>query len=171
MKATCTSVAAIALGSPLAGAGAKRRKPNIIYILADDLGYGDLSCYGQRKFKTPNIDRLAEEGMLFTDHYSGSTVCAPSRGSLMTGFHVGNALVRGNYETGPHGFGGELPLRPEDVTIGEVLKKAGYATAAIGKWGMGMDDTTGQPNKKGFDHWFGILNQAYAHHYYPEYIW
>ena len=171
LKATCVSAAARALGSPLVGAARKRRKPNIIYILADDLGYGDLSCYGQRKFKTPNIDRLAEEGMLFTDHYSGSTVCAPSRGSLMTGFHVGNALVRGNYETGPHGFGGELPLRPEDVTIGEVLKEAGYRTAVIGKWGMGMDGTTGEPNKKGFDHWFGILNQAYAHHYYPEYIW
>ncbi|MCK4966099.1 arylsulfatase, partial [bacterium] len=137
----------------------------------DDLGYGDLSCYGQKKFKTPNIDKLAREGMLFTDHYSGSTVCAPSRCCLMTGLHTGHARVRGNYEIGPKGFGGELELRPEDITIAEILKEAGYRTGLFGKWGMGMDGTTGEPGKKGFDEWFGFLNQAHAHYYYPEYLW
>ena len=150
--------------------GANPDKPNIIYILADDLGYGDLSCYGQQRFKTPNIDRLASGGIRFTDHYAGCTVCAPSRAALMTGLHTGHCLVRGNYETGPNGFGGELPLRPGDVTIAEVLKKAGYRTGLFGKWGMGMDGTTGEPNKKGFDYAYGFLNQAYAHHYYPEYV-
>jgi len=155
----------------LAKTRAKTKKPNIIFILADDLGYGDLSCYGQKKFRTPNIDRLAAEGILFTDHYSGSTVCAPSRCSLMVGRHTGHALVRGNYEIGPGGFGAELPLRPEDTTVAEVLKKAGYKTAVLGKWGMGIDNTTGRPNKKGFDYFFGFLNQAHAHYYYPEYLW
>lgn len=155
------------LGAPKEKA---RAQPNIIYILADDLGYGDLSCYGQTQFRTPNLDRMARDGMRFTDHYAGCTVCAPSRAALMTGLHTGHSLVRGNYETGPHGFGGELPLRPEDVTLAEVLQGAGYRTAAIGKWGMGMDGTTGEPNKKGFDLAYGFLNQAHAHHYYPEYV-
>ena len=155
---------------PLFCWGATPDKPNIIYILADDLGYGDLSCYGQQRFQTPNLDRLASEGIRFTDHYAGCTVCAPSRASLMTGQHVGHCLVRGNYETGPHGFGGELPLRPNDVTIAETLQQAGYRTGLFGKWGMGMDGTTGEPNKKGFDYAYGFLNQAHAHHYYPEYV-
>ena len=148
-----------------------RRKPNIIYVLADDLGYGDLSCYGQKKFTTPNIDRMAKEGMMFANHYSGSTVCAPSRCCLMTGMDTGHARIRGNYETGPGGFGAELPLLPSDVTVAEVLKASGYRTAVIGKWGIGMDGTTGEPAKQGFDEYYGFLNQAYAHYYYPEYIY
>ena len=155
----------------VAGSAIANEKPNIIYLLVDDLGYGDLSHYGQTKFSTPNIDRIGKEGMTFTDHYSGSTVCAPSRAALMTGKHSGHGLVRGNYEVGPHGFGGELPLRPEDVSLAEVMKSAGYATGLIGKWGMGMDGTTGEPRKKGFDYSYGFLNQAHAHHYYPEYIY
>ncbi|HXI00049.1 MAG TPA: arylsulfatase [Sphingobacteriaceae bacterium] len=145
-------------------------KPNIIYILTDDLGYGDLSCYGQKILKTPHLDKMAEEGIRFTQHYAGSPVCAPSRAILMTGRAPGHSRVRGNYEIGPHGFGGELPLRPEDITIAEILKSSGYKTANIGKWGMGMDGTTGEPNKKGFDYAYGFLNQAHAHWQYPEYL-
>ena len=149
----------------------KSQKPNIIYILADDLGYGDLSCYGQQYFKTPNIDRLATEGMKFTDHYAGSTVCSPSRCSLMTGYHTGHARVRGNYENGPHGFGACLELRKEDITVAEYMKSGGYTTGMYGKWGLGVMTTTGQPDKKGFDEWMGYLNQGNAHFYYPEYLW
>jgi arylsulfatase A-like enzyme len=148
-----------------------RRKPNIIFILADDLGYGDLSCYGQTKFQTPHLDRMAAEGIRFTDHYAGSTVCAPSRCSLMTGLHTGHARVRGNWEKGPHGWGACLELRPEDQTVAEILKKAGYATGAFGKWSLGIAPTTGAPWKKGFDRWFGYLNQGLAHYYYPEKLW
>ena len=146
-------------------------KPNIIYILADDLGYGDLGCYGQKKVRTPNLDRMAAEGMRFTDHYAGSTVCAPSRACLMTGFHTGHAWVRGNYETGPHGFGACLELRPEDTTITELLKQAGYTTGVFGKWGLGVAPTTGAPWKKGVDRFYGYLNQGHAHYYYPDFLW
>ncbi len=147
-----------------------QQKPNIVFILTDDMGYGDVGCYGQKTLKTPNIDRMAEEGIRFTNHYAGSSVCAPSRGSLMTGRDPGHCRVRGNYETGPHGFGGELELRPEDVTLAEVLKRADYQTAIVGKWGLGMDGTTGEPNKKGFDYNYGFLNQAHAHNQFPEYL-
>ena len=147
-----------------------QEKPNIVFILTDDMGYGDLGCYGQKTLKTPNIDRMAEEGIRFTQHYAGSSVCAPSRGVLMTGRDLGHCRVRGNYETGPHGFGGELELRTEDVTLAEVLKRADYQTAIVGKWGLGMDGTTGEPNKKGFDYSFGFLNQAHAHSQFPEYL-
>jgi arylsulfatase A-like enzyme len=139
-----------------------RKRPNIIFILADDLGYGDLGCYGQAAMKTPNIDRLAAEGMRFTDHYAGSTVCAPSRCALMVGQHTGHCIIRGN---------ANVPLRPEDVTVAEILKTAGYATGIIGKWGLGEEGSTGIPNKKGFDYWFGYLNQRHAHNYYPEFLW
>jgi len=149
----------------------KTRKPNIIYILADDLGYGDLGCYGQQIIKTPNLDKMASDGIRFTDHYAGSTVCAPSRCTLMTGLHTGHARVRGNYETGPHGFGACLELRPQDTTIAEFLKPAGYRTGLFGKWGLGVKTTTGEPGKKGFDEWFGYLNQGHAHFYYPEFLW
>ena len=141
---------------------AKAEKPNIIFILADDLGYGDLGCYGQQVIRTPNIDRMAAEGMIFTDHYAGSTVCAPSRCCLMTGLHTGHAYVRGN---------ARVPLRPDDATVAERLKAAGYTTGIIGKWGLGEPETTGVPNEQGFDHWFGYLNQRHAHNYYPEYLW
>ncbi len=147
------------------------KSPNIIYILADDLGYGDLSCYGQKKFETKNLDQMAAEGMRFTDHYAGSTVCAPSRCALMTGLHTGHARVRGNYESGPHGWGACLELRPQDTTIAELLKPGGYATGAFGKWSLGVAPTTGAPWKKGFDEFFGYLNQGHAHFYYPEYLY
>ncbi|HKS37383.1 MAG TPA: arylsulfatase, partial [Verrucomicrobiae bacterium] len=137
-------------------------KPNIIFILADDLGYGDLGCYGQKKIKTPNLDRLAAEGMRFTQCYAGSTVCAPSRASLMTGRHTGHARIRGNER---------VPLKPEDVTVAETLKPLGYATGIIGKWGLGNEGTTGIPNKQGFDEWFGYLDQVHAHNYYPDHLW
>ena len=144
--------------------------PNIIYILADDLGYGDLGCYGQKIIKTPNLDKMAKAGMLFTDHYAGSSVCAPSRAAFMTGFHTGHSYVRGNYETGPYGFGACLELRDRDVTIAEVLKQKGYTSAIIGKWGMGVEGTTGVPNKQGFDYSYGYLNQGHAHIQYPSYL-
>jgi arylsulfatase A-like enzyme len=154
LLSSCASVGQIS------GAGGDR--PNIINILADDLGYGDLGCYGQQNIATPNIDRIAAEGMRFTDHYAGSTVCAPSRCALMTGRHTGHCLVRGN---------ARVPLRPSDFTVAELFKKAGYATGIIGKWGLGEPDSTGIPNKQGFDYWFGYLNQRHAHNYYPEYLW
>ncbi len=136
--------------------------PNILFILADDLGYGDLGCYGQKRIQTPNIDRLAAEGMRFTQCYAGSTVCAPSRCCLMTGVHTGHARIRGN---------ARVPLEPGDLTVAEFLKPAGYRTAAFGKWGLGNEGTTGTPNKHGFDEWFGYLDQTHAHNYYPEFLW
>ena len=139
---------------------AQTQKPNIVFILADDLGYGDLGCYGQAQIATPNLDRLASEGMRFTQSYAGSTVCAPSRCCLMTGMHTGHARIRGN--------GPDIPLRPEDRTIPEMLKTAGYRTGMFGKWSLGAIHTTGYPTRKGFDEWFGFFNQTQAHTYYPE---
>lgn len=147
---------------------AEVEKPNIIYILADDLGYGDLGCYGQQRIKTPNLDRMASQGMLFTQHYSGCAVCAPSRSALMTGQHTGHTYIRGNKEVKPEG---QEPLAGSVITVAEVLKEAGYATGAFGKWGLGMADSEGNPNKQGFDEFFGYLCQRYAHRYYPEYLW
>ncbi len=143
---------------------AARPGPNIVLIVADDLGWGDLSCYGQKILRTPNIDRLAQEGARFTDFYAGSTVCAPSRCSLMTGLHMGHATVRGNRNP-------EVPLRPDDVTVAEVLKTAGYVTAQYGKWGVGGPVTLGRPNLQGFDDFLGYLSQWHAHTYYPEHRW
>ena len=142
-------------------------KPNIIFVLADDLGYGDLGCYGQKQIQTPSTDRLAAEGMRFTDHYAGTTVCAPSRCSLMTGRHTGHTYVRGNREIQPMG---QLPLPEGTVTLAKVLKNAGYTTALIGKWGLGGPGSTGTPNKQGFDYFFGYLCQRHAHNYYPEFL-
>jgi arylsulfatase A-like enzyme len=142
--------------------GASKRKPNIIFILADDLGYGNLGCYGQKHFETPHLDAMAQEGLRFTDCYSGSTVCAPSRCCLMTGFHTGHARVRGNKRH---------PLLPEDKTVAEYMKEAGYTTGIIGKWGLAEPGTTGVPNRKGFDFWYGFLNQHYAHNYFPSFLW
>lgn len=139
-------------------------KPNIIYIVADDLGYGDLSIYGQKKFKTPNIDRLANEGMLFTQHYAGSTVCAPSRASLMTGLHTGHTEIRGNKGIN----GGQFPLSSGAMTIPKMLKKAGYVTGAFGKWGLGYPGSNGDPLNQGFDEFFGYNSQTIAHNYYPR---
>src|ERR1051326_953733 len=149
--------------SAFAAAISASHKPNIIFILADDLGYGDLGCYGQTKVKTPNIDKLASEGIRFTDCYAGSTVCAPSRCALMTGIHTGHARIRGN-KAG-------LALAPQDVTVAEVLKKAGYHTALVGKWGLGDEGSTGVPSEKGFDEFIGYLNQTHAHDYYTDYLW
>lgn len=137
-------------------------RPNIILILADDLGYGDLGCYGQPRIKTPNLDRMAAEGMRFTQFYAGSTVCAPSRCALMTGLHTGHARIRGN---------AKVPLRTEDRTVAELLKAAGYRTGLIGKWGLGNEGTTGVPQSKGFDEFLGYLDQTHAHDYYPTYLW
>jgi len=141
---------------------APAHKPNIIFILADDLGYGDLGCYGQTKIKTPNLDQLAAQGMRFTQSYAGSTVCAPSRCALMTGLHTGHALIRGN---------ARVPLRPEDLTVAEVLKRAGYRTALVGKWGLGNEQTTGVPQRQGFEEFIGYLDQKHAHDYYSDYLW
>nr|WKN40213.1 arylsulfatase [Tunicatimonas sp. TK19036] len=142
--------------------------PNIIFIMADDLGYGDLGCYGQSQIQTPNIDRLAEQGMKFTQFYAGSTVCAPSRAVLMTGQHTGKTRVRGN-------AGGDdrskQSLQAEDVTVAEVLKKANYETALVGKWGLGEVGQEGHPLEQGFDSFYGYLNQRHAHNYYPEFLW
>jgi arylsulfatase A-like enzyme len=143
-------------------------RPNILLIQADDLGYGDLSAYGQSRFETPMLDRLAREGIRFTQYYSGSTVCAPSRAALMTGLHTGHGYIRGN---GNVASGGDTPLRPEDVTIAEVLQNAGYRTALIGKWGLGQPGTTGQPDRQGFDYAFGFLDQRHAHRQFTDHLW
>jgi arylsulfatase A-like enzyme len=152
--------------------GAKKdktpQKPNIIYILADDLGYGDLSCYGQEKFETPNIDKIAKTGVLFTDHYAGCTVCAPSRSSLMDGKHTGHTYIRGNKGMKPEG---QHPIPSSTKTVAKLLKKAGYATGAYGKWGLGGPGSDGVPWKQGFDKFYGYLCQSLAHNYYPEYLW
>ena len=142
-------------------------RPNIIFVMADDLGYGDLGCYGQERIQTPNLDRMAAEGMRFTQHYAGSTVCAPSRCSLMTGLHTGHTYVRGNREIRPMG---QLPLPEGTQTMPKLLKEAGYRTALIGKWGLGGPDSTGTPNNQGFDYFFGYLCQRHAHNYYPEFL-
>ncbi len=146
----------------------KKRKPNIIYILADDLGYGDLSIYGQQKFVTPHIDKLAMEGVRFTRHYAGTTVCAPSRSSLMTGQHTGHTPIRGNMGWQQEG---QYPLPDSAFTVAEMLKGAGYVTGGFGKWGLGFVDTEGSPGNQGFDEFFGYNCQGLAHNYYPEYLW
>ena len=136
--------------------------PNLIVIVADDLGYGDLGVYGQTRIKTPNLDRLAAEGMRFTQAYAGNTVCAPSRCTLMTGRHSGHARTRSNVQ---------VPLTPDDVTLAEVLRTAGYRSGAVGKWALGWEGTTGHPNQQGFDEFFGYLDQLHAHDYYPAFLW
>ncbi len=150
-------------------------KPNIIFIMADDLGYGDLGCYGQSEIQTPNIDMLAATGLKLTNFYSGSPVCAPARSVLMTGLHTGHTTVRGNFgKGGVKGLGGgngRVPLKDEDITLAELLKQAGYITGITGKWGLGEPNTTGLPNDQGFDEWFGFLNQRRAHDHYNDYIW
>jgi arylsulfatase A len=166
LKTLGLSSAALTLPGTICSA-LKTKKPNIIYILADDLGYGDVGCYGQRQIQTPNIDRLAAEGIRFTQHYAGSTVCAPSRACLMTGLHTGHVRIRGNYKVQPMG---QYPLANEDFTIAELLQKAGYTTGLIGKWGLGYPGSSGVPNKQGFDYFFGYLCQTHAHNYYPEFL-
>ncbi|HRX83204.1 MAG TPA: sulfatase-like hydrolase/transferase, partial [Pirellulaceae bacterium] len=142
-------------------------QPNVIYILLDDAGYGDLSCYGQKKFATPNIDRLATEGIRFTDHYSGSTVCAPTRCSLMTGLHTGHCFVRGNREVKPEG---QSPMPADIVTIPRLLHQAGYTTGMFGKWGLGAPGSTSDPMQH-FDSFYGYNCQREAHNFYPDHLW
>jgi arylsulfatase A len=149
-------------------------KSNIVFILADDLGWGELGCYGQQKIPTPNVDRLAAQGMRFTQHYSGAPVCAPSRCVLMTGKHLGHAEVRGNQQARvkfPDFTEGQHPLSEQAVTIAQLFQKAGYATGAMGKWGLGPVGSTGDPNRKGFDLFFGYNCQSVAHSYYPPHVW
>jgi arylsulfatase A-like enzyme len=143
-------------------------KPNVIYILADDLGYGDLSAYGQTHFKTPNIDALAKKGILFKQHYSSAPVCAPARGALMTGLHTGHGAVRGNYEVRPEG---QHPMPAGTFTLAHMFKNAGYTTGAFGKWGLGAPGSTSEPLKMGFDRFYGFNCQRIAHHYYPYFLW
>ncbi|MHC4482677.1 MAG: arylsulfatase [Planctomycetota bacterium] len=164
LKAIGLGTAAFAMPRQLLASDAAKQKPNIILIVADDLGYGDLRCYGQQKILTPNIDQLAAQGTLFSQAYAGSTVCAPSRCSLMTGMHNGHNRVRDNI---PH----EIWLRPDDLTVAEVLKQAGYKTGGIGKWSLGNPGSWGIANYQGFDYWYGHLSQDQAHFYYPHYLW
>jgi arylsulfatase A-like enzyme len=138
------------------------KKPNIIFILADDLGYGDLGCYGQEKIKTPNLDKMAAQGTRFTQAYAGCTVCAPSRCALMTGLHTGHCRIRGN---------AQVPLEQKDTVVSKLLKALGYVTGLIGKWALGEAGSSGAPNKQGFDYFFGFVNQTHAHNYYRDFLW
>jgi arylsulfatase A len=166
LKVAGFGAAALALpGSLLAAEG--KSKPNIIYIMADDLGYGDLGCFGQKKFTTPHLDKMCAEGMKFTDHYSGSTVCAPSRCVLMTGLHTGHAYVRGNREVRPEG---QAPMPADIFTVPRMLKKAGYTTGMFGKWGLGAPGSASDPTEH-FDTFFGYNCQRQAHTYYPKHLW
>lgn len=146
------------------------KKPNVIFILADDMSYADIGCYGQTIIKTPHIDRLAAEGMRFTQCYAGASICGPSRCSLMTGKHMGHARIRDNSARLESGTYCES-LKQEDLTVAEVMKQAGYTTGLVGKWGIGEPGTEGVPNRKGFDYAVGFWNQIRAHSYYPEYVW
>ncbi|MCL5281114.1 MAG: arylsulfatase [Planctomycetes bacterium] len=163
-----STLSAAALTSPRRLRAAGGKKPNIIFVLSDDLAQGDLGCYGQKLIKTPRLDRMAAEGTRFTQAYCGTSVCAPSRSSLITGLHAGHCPIRANREIQPEG---QMPLPAGTVTVAQILKDAGYATACIGKWGMGMFDTTGSPLKVGFDHFFGYNCQRHAHSYFPTYLY
>jgi len=160
--------AALLASAPADTQKSRARKPNIIFFLADDLGYGEVGCYGQSKIKTPHIDRLASGGVRFTQCYSGNTVCAPSRCVLLTGKHTGHSFIRNNGELPTEG---QRPIPPDTMTIGRMLKRIGYTTGVIGKWGLGGPGSSGEPNNQGFDHWFGYLCQRHAHNYYPRYLW
>jgi arylsulfatase A len=162
------AAAILFLADPRASAAEGSRPPNVVFILADDLGYAELGSYGQKKIRTPNLDRLADEGMRFTQHYSGSPVCAPSRCVLMTGMHPGHAIVRTNLATPPEG---QHPLPPGTVTLARLLQDRGYATGAYGKWGLGGPGSTGVPARQGVSHFFGYLCQGKAHNFYPPYLW
>ena len=155
----------------LASAGAVRaddRRPNVLFILADDLGYGDLGCFGQKLIRTPNIDGLAAQGTRFRQAYAGSTVCAPSRSSLMTGKHTGHAPIRGNLGVQPEG---QVPMPADTFTMAHMFRKAGYVTGLVGKWGLGHPGSASTPDKMGFDYFYGYNCQTKAHEYYPEYLW
>jgi len=170
MKFLCLVILWITLGCHSQSSAFRRgeNRPNIVFILADDLGYGDLGCYGQHIIKTPHLDRLASEGMRFTQFYTGATVCAPSRSALLTGQHTGHTYIRGNKEMQPEG---QEPLADSVQTFAQLLQKAGYVTGAFGKWGLGMVGTAGDPNRKGFDEFFGYNCQRQSHRYYPTHLW
>ena len=157
------AVVVVGIGFVQPASGEPVERPNIVLILADDLGYGDLSCFGQQTLKTPRLDAMAKEGLRFTQFYAGSTVCAPSRSVLLTGKHTGHTVVRGN-STSP------IVIEPGTPTLASVLKKAGYQTACIGKWGVGTPDNLTNPNDVGFDHFFGYINMWHAHNFYPEFL-
>ncbi len=164
LKALGVSTTTLALRSATAAGQPSNKKLNIIFIMADDLGYQELGCYGQQKIETPRIDRLAADGMRFTQYYTGSTVCAPARCNLMTGKHGGHAYVRNNSEVGGwDSFRGQLPLPADTVTIAGLLKQQGYVTGAFGKWGLGGVGSTGDPLNQGFDRFFGYNCQRHAH--------
>jgi len=156
-----TKILPVALLLLAAAVPQEARKPNLIFIHSDDLGYGDLSCYGQKRFGTPRLDRMAAEGLRFTSYYAGNTVCAPSRCALMTGYHMGHAYIRGNLE---------LPLRADDITVAKLLKSSGYSTAVIGKWGLGLENNSGRPDRQGFDYSFGYLDHRHAHRQYTDHL-
>lgn len=160
----------IAAGLSLVAVGglSAQQNPNVVFIIADDLGYGDLSCFGQKKFETPNIDRLALNGIRMTHTYSGTTVSAPSRASLMTGLHTGHTPIRGNKELEPEG---QFPLPADTYSMFKMFKDAGYKTGAFGKWGLGQPGSTGDPNNQGIDEFFGFNCQLLAHNYYPSHLW
>ncbi len=158
----------VCVGSVVCAFGAGDRKPNVVYVFCDDLGYGELGYNGQEKIQTPEVDKLAGQGMRFTAHYCGSAVCAPSRCILMTGQHAGHAYIRANSPGYPDG---QTPLPANTETLAKLMKRAGYATACIGKWGLGSPWNTGGPNKQGFDFFFGYCDQRKAHNYYPEFLW
>jgi arylsulfatase A-like enzyme len=162
LRLAALAVVYLSAGVPTAAAAEPARRPNVILIVADDLGYGHVGCFGQAKIATPNLDRLAAEGMRFTQFYSGACVCAPARSTLMTGQHSGHTPVRNN--------GLNRHLYPEDVTVAEVLKQAGYATGGFGKWGLGRENTPGVAVKQGFDTWFGQYSQTHAHFFYPHFL-
>ena len=164
----CTVLASLPLC--VAPATAAPRPPNVIFIIADDLGYGDLGCYGQKIIRTPHLDRMAAEGLRFTQHYAGNAVCAPSRCVLMTGKHPGHAFIRDNRQFQPKEEG-QFPIPADTVTVAKLFQQRGYATGGFGKWGLGGPDTTGEPLKQGFTRWFGYNCQAVAHNFYPTYLW
>ena len=181
-RLACAALTALVLPNygTTACAAETAKAPNIIYILADDLGYAELGCYGQKRIQTPNLDRLAAQGMRFTQHYTGNAVCAPSRCALMTGKHSGHAFTRNNgnpkdleslKERYGWEFPGQHPIPDQEVTVAEMLKQKGYATGAMGKWGLGHIGTSGDPNRQGFDLFFGYLCQVHAHTYYPGFLW
>jgi arylsulfatase A len=170
--------AALGFGSVEGCKMGSRRPPNVLFIMADDLGYNEVGLYGQEKIRTPSIDRIGREGMRFTQHYSGSPVCAPSRCVLLTGLHAGHAYIRDNDEMGERGdvwhdpeLEGQRPLLADTYTLGTLFQDAGYVTGAIGKWGLGGPGSSGAPNQQGFDHWYGYLCQRIAHNYYPTHLW
>src|SRR5687767_206596 len=163
-----TLICLLLLSCVISSSHAQERQPNIIFILADDLGYGDLSCYGQKRFTTPHIDRLATEGMKFTNHYAGAPVCAPSRSALMTGLHTGHTFIRGNKEVMPEG---QWPLPGDARTMLKMFKSAGYTTGVFGKWGLGSPGSEGAPERQGVDNFFGYNCQRLAHNYYPAHLW